>query len=142
MQCAWVSERLSAYLDGETTAVESREVGRHLTACAVCRAELAALQRLHEALAGLAVAAPPDLARQVRRRLHPRRAVWWRAMTLAASLVLGITVGGGLTKQLYYLPANGNATELAALEEVFQDFPPGSLGGNGMSYQEDEDGGA
>ncbi len=140
MECHRVRERLSAYLDGETTAGESREVARHLAACGACRSELAALERLTAALAGLSAAAPPDVAGKVRRRLHPRRAAGWRALTLAASLVLGMVAGGSLTQQLYSLP-NGNGTELAALEEVLRDFP-GSWGDRGTSPLEDEDGSA
>lgn len=137
--CARLRERLSAYVDQETTAAENSELAEHLKVCPACRAEWAALQHLAEALNRLALPPPAGLAQQVRRRLHPRRYAWGRAMTLAASLILGMVAGGGLTKELYYFPANGNGTELASLEEVLQNFPPGSLEGLSPSYQEDED---
>ncbi len=137
MECAKCKERLSAYLDQETTAPETLAIQRHLEVCEGCRRELAALRRLSAALGDLAVPAPAGLARQVRRRLAPRRAPWQRAMSLAASLVLGMVAGGGITKGLYHAPGGGNGSELAALEEVLQDFPPSSW--EGIPYHEDED---
>ncbi len=141
MECSQASGRLSAYLDGEIAAAERGAIEQHVRACPACEAELAALRRLQEALDALTVPAPAGLSLRVHQRLHPRRAVWWQAMSLAASLVLGMLFGGGITKYLYPR-ASGNGTELAALEEVLQDFPPGSLGGNLYSHQEDEDGSA
>jgi negative regulator of sigma E activity len=65
-----VSESLSAYLDGEAGAAEARRVSAHLAACAACRGRLEATRRVTAGLRQLAaVAPPPALAAQVRRRL-------------------------------------------------------------------------
>ncbi|MCL6621979.1 MAG: zf-HC2 domain-containing protein [Syntrophobacterales bacterium] len=112
--CVHIRERLSAYLDGETTTAETELVARHLADCPECRRELAALERLSAALADLTVPGPP-LALP---RLGRRRTAWWQALTLAASLVLGLVTGSGLTGLLYPLTANGGHLELAALEEA------------------------
>jgi hypothetical protein len=82
---------------------------------------------------------PEGLAEKVRARLPrpPRR--WWRNLALAASLVLGIYLGGTLARDFYSppQPANGFSTEIANLD-AFQDFPQGSMGMILASYQEDE----
>ena len=44
--CASIQELLSPYLDGETTATETKAVQEHLQNCADCRAELESLRKL------------------------------------------------------------------------------------------------
>ncbi len=39
MHCSWVVNKLSAYLDGELTKDESREIRRHLFSCHACEQE-------------------------------------------------------------------------------------------------------
>jgi anti-sigma factor RsiW len=53
------SQRLSAYLDGELPAGESRAVDGHLRACAICRRDLAELRRLKALLGALPEVEPP-----------------------------------------------------------------------------------
>ena len=50
--CEQVREQLSAWLDGELTAAEHRQVAAHLEVCADCSRELAMLQRLGRARVG------------------------------------------------------------------------------------------
>jgi hypothetical protein len=61
-------------------------------------------------------------------------------MALAACLVLGITLGGGMVKG-FYIPAtsatDSSGSETASLD-VFHDFPQGSMGTVLASYQVDE----
>jgi anti-sigma factor RsiW len=137
-----VRERLSAWLDGELTAEERREVAAHLEGCAECRRELAALERLDAALGSLEAPTPARLADRVLDRVQPRRRYWWQSLAMAASLVLGIVLGGTLARDFYPYPtaiSNGNG-EVLALEE-FHDFPQGSLGAVMVSYQADESNG-
>jgi anti-sigma factor RsiW len=124
IECSHIRERLSAYLDGETPAAETESLERHLQVCPECRRELAALRRLTAALADLTVPVPPLAVP----RLKARRAAWWQALSLAASLVLGLATGSGLTGLLYPAPANGGHMEVAALEEVMGLEAGGSLG--------------
>jgi anti-sigma factor RsiW len=133
--CVHIRERLSAYLDGETTTAETELVARHLEDCPGCRRELAALERLGAALADLTVPGPP-LALP---RLGRRRTAWWQALTLAASLVLGLVTGSGLTGLLYTLMANGGQLEAAALEEVMALDSGGSWGSLEWLAPEEED---
>lgn len=131
MKCPEVQEHLSAYLDGEVPEDLGRELRVHLQVCADCRAELAKLSRLEDALAALAAPPAPDIRDKVLGRLSPPVRRWWRSLSLAASLVLGLTLGGILAGKLnpYNLSqANGNGAEVLALEEVFRDYPQGSWG--------------
>jgi len=138
--CEHVQERLSAWLDGELEAAARREVAAHLEACPGCRGELALLSRLDAALGTLEAPLPPRLPEKVLARLRPRRRYWWQSLAMAASLVLGIALGGILARDYYpyttTTTANGEG-EVLALEE-FHDFPQGSLGAVLVSYQGDE----
>lgn len=133
--CQNIQERLSAYMDGETSLAETEQVARHLEVCPECRRELAALKRLSAALAELKVTVPPLAVP----RLQPGRAAWWQALSLAASLVIGLATGSGLTGFLYPWPANGGQMEVAALEEVMGLDGSGSLGSLELVAPEDED---
>jgi len=54
-----VSQRLSAYLDGELAGPERRAVDAHLRDCAVCRRDLAELARVKSLLGALPEVEPP-----------------------------------------------------------------------------------
>ena len=138
MNCLEVHDSLSAWLDGELAPEVLVVVDRHLESCAGCRRELAQLQALEKALEALDTPAPADLPERVRARLRrpPRRR--WQSLALAASLVLGILLGGTMARDFYPVSQeNGFGTEVASLE-AFHDFPRGSLGMILASYQEDE----
>jgi anti-sigma factor RsiW len=137
MKCREVQEYLSAWMDGEAPAGLRHPLAEHLAGCPACRAELAILERLDAALAGLEAPAPRDLAAKVRRRLRRPASSWLQSLSLAACLVLGIFLGSSLTGTLYPGFANGITNEVATLE-IFQDYPQGSLGG-AFSYQGEED---
>jgi ferric-dicitrate binding protein FerR (iron transport regulator) len=124
-------------LDGELAVEERRQVAAHLEVCEACFRELAVLSRLDAALGTMAAPAPAELPERVLERLQPRRRYWWQSLAMAASLVLGIVLGGTLARDYYPYPtANGNG-EVLALEE-FHDFPLGSLGAVMVSYQGEE----
>lgn len=142
--CEQIRERLSAWLDGELTAAESRQVAAHLEVCADCSRELSLLESLDAALGTLAAPVPARLPERVLDRLQRRR-YWWQSLAMAASLVIGIVLGGTLAQSFYPYATtattvakvtNGNG-EVLALEE-FRDFPQGSLGAMLVSYQAEE----
>jgi anti-sigma factor RsiW len=139
MKCSEVQEYLSAWMDGEVPEGQRQPLADHLAGCPACRAELALMERLDTALAGLEAPAPRDLAAKVRRRLPRPAFPWVQTLALAACLVLGVYLGSSLTGSFYPAPANGISSDVAGLG-VFQDYPQGSLGG-AFSYQE-EDGSA
>lgn len=135
--CEQVRERLSAWLDGELAPEERGRVAAHLADCGECRGELALLARLDGALGSLEASAPPGLTERVLDRLRPRRRYWWQSLAMAASLFLGIVLGGALARDFYPYPAPNGSGEILALEE-FHDFPQGSLGAVMASYQAEE----
>lgn len=138
-KCPEVQDRLSAWLDGELAPEVAAGVARHLESCAGCRRELAQLEALEQALGSLPEAAlPPGLPEKVRARLPrpPRRG--WQSLALAASLVLGILLGGTMGRDFYPLTLEtGVEPEVASLD-AFYDFPQGSMGMVLASYQGDE----
>jgi anti-sigma factor RsiW len=87
---------LNEFLDDRLTAAERARAEAHLETCAACGAELEALRRLFDALAGLPLAPAPDLVPGVLARVDPRRQAplprrwWWLvpALQVAAALAL------------------------------------------------------
>lgn len=137
-QCDYVCERLSAWLDGELTEAERAAVAAHLEACSGCRRELAQLSALDAALESLSAPVPPLVAERVLARIGRPRRRGWRSLALAASLIMGIVLGGTMARDFYPWPLdNGSGAEIVALED-FHDFPQGSLGSVLASYQAEE----
>ncbi len=143
ISCPEVLERLSAWLDGELAGPEHDLVAAHLDVCGGCRRELARLRALDAALGNMTAPAPSDLAAKVLARLPqaPQSRPWWQSMALAASLVLGLVLGGTVARDFYpqaspLAPASGTA-EVASFQD-FHDFPQGSLGTLLASYQPEE----
>jgi anti-sigma factor RsiW len=140
MDCRHVEEMLSPYLDGELPPELRGQVAAHLQGCPACRRELALLTRLEEVLGELPAPAPAPLAERVLAALPPRPRPWWQSLALAASLILGIVLGGALARDFYPLPPGGvNGGDVLALED-FQDFPQGSWGSVLLSYQDEANG--
>lgn len=141
MACPEVKERLSAWLDGELAPEERGFIEAHLQGCAGCRREAAQLEALDSALGELATPVPPRVAEKVLARLQAqqgeRRRPWWQSLALAASLVLGIVLGGSVARDFYPLTSENGVAEVAGLQD-FHDFPQGSLGTVLASYQPEE----
>jgi anti-sigma factor RsiW len=140
-RCDLIKEKLSAWLDGELEAGKHRTVAEHLEICAGCRRELALLASLNDALGRLQAPATPQVAQRVLAHVSRPRRRWWQNLALAASLVMGLTLGGSLARDMYPVAtaANGNGGEVLALED-FHDFPQGSLGAVLVSYGEEGNG--
>ena len=141
MNCREAQTHLSLYLDDEASEDLHQELETHLEACPACQAELAMLTRLDQAFEELAVPPPSDVAPRVLARVRRPALPWWRSLALAASLILGLTMGGALAGNFYsYSPvkATGNGGEVLATEDVFRDFPQGSWGG-AIVYQDEEE---
>jgi anti-sigma factor RsiW len=139
MKCQEVHEHLSAWLDDELDAAAGAALAAHLDRCEACRREWRELTALDAALVELAAPVPLGLADKVLAQVRlPRRRQWWQSVALAACLVLGIALGGGMART-FYAPAGASHTEAdVANLDVFQDFPQGSLGTVVASYQPDE----
>ncbi|MBW1917516.1 MAG: zf-HC2 domain-containing protein [Deltaproteobacteria bacterium] len=129
IDCQSIQELLSAYMDDELPLTQKEMIQAHLAICPACRQELARLEHLWQALANLPETAPPsDLVEGVLARLPRQAAPWWRSLALAASLLVGIMLGGALGVNLHEVVRQpGSEPQIVALE-VFEDFPPASLG--------------
>ena len=103
MRCEAARPLLESYFDGELDRAEVDEIETHLSSCAACRAELAALEQLRAALRAVPRRhAPADLRQRLAQagdlpRLDAatrgaHRAGWW---AMAASLLLGLVLGAG-----------------------------------------------
>ncbi|MHB9074042.1 MAG: anti-sigma factor family protein [Desulfobaccales bacterium] len=139
MECQEVREQLSAWLDAELDEATEALLAAHVSRCEACQREWRQLTALETALGELSAPVPSGLAEKVLAQVKaPRRRQWWQSVALAACLVLGVALGGGMART-FYAPAGSSETapEVASLE-VFQDFPQGSLGTIVASYQPDD----
>ena len=132
--CETVRRQLSAMLDGELDTADEAAVAKHLDACPLCLKEWRQLRALDHALKELAAPVPLGMPEAVLARIRPRRRYLWQTVALAASLVVGISLGGAMAHKFY---PGAMVSETASLE-AFNDFPQGSLGTILASYQPEE----
>jgi anti-sigma factor RsiW len=139
MECQEAREQLSAWLDGELAEATEAALAEHVDMCEACQREWRHLTALETALGRLTAPPPLGLAEKVLAQVQrPRHRQWWQSVALAACLVLGVALGGGMARS-FYAPAGSGQTEAeVASLEVFQDFPQGSLGTIVASYQPDD----
>jgi len=100
MRCSQVLDALDDYLDGRVPPRLAGQIESHLTVCASCAAELAAIHRLADALSAVPRAEPgADLARRIAARtatLPPPgaqrafRAGWRRVVVTAAGCLAAL----------------------------------------------------
>ncbi len=126
MECRKIQEYFSAYLDGELPGPQEDLVARHLAVCSRCRQEYQAWQSLWDALLAEPVPAPTDLAARVLSRLSGRPQPWWRHLALAASLLVGISLGGKLGVDLHQVILPSQA-DFQLSWEAFEATPANSL---------------
>ena len=118
------TEILNALLDRQLTPTARADAQTHLAACAECRAELAALERVAAALADLAPEPLSiDLAPRVLAQIEPTpRARWLVALSVAetaAAIALAVWLGEMLAPLFDLLPDFGAA--LIAFQQVAND---------------------
>ena len=139
MECQTVQAQLSAWLDHELDEAAGAALSAHLNRCEACRREWRQLMALDAALSNLAAPVPSGLAQKVVAKVRrPRRRPGWQSAALAACLVLGIALGGAVTRGFYGAAAPSETGAEVASLEVFRDFPQGSLGAVVASYQPEE----
>jgi predicted anti-sigma-YlaC factor YlaD len=134
MDCRKIQEYFSAYLDGELPGAQEELVSRHLEHCPLCRQEYQAWQQLWHILAAGPVHAPDDLSARVLARLPGRNRPWWRNLALAASLLLGIFLGGKLGLEMHQTILPGQMETAQLTWEGFEEAPANSLDAMLVSY--------
>lgn len=90
------SELISAYLDGELSLAERRELTGHIATCGKCAQELEDIQRVRAAVRALPVIEVPellladmDMAAEVT-PLHRNRGLWAGAAAAVVALVIAV----------------------------------------------------
>ncbi len=119
---------LSSYLDDELASNERANATEHLQGCARCRATIAELDVLGRGLQALPCPpVPAELQARLQAQFAPatRRIFlqrgWWRALSAAASILLGLLIGSALPGAP---PASPPAHDMLA---VLSSAPPGAL---------------
>jgi len=100
-KCSEVKRLLPAWLDGELAPARRDEVAKHLAACVVCRAEMAALRSDRQALVSARVPGPSSflLTRVMAevKRTRPARIAMpipaLRTAVAALAVVVGLGIG-------------------------------------------------
>ena len=107
-------EILNALLDQQLAPRARKDAQAHLAACADCRGELAALERVAAALTSLAPESlPADLAPRVLAQIKPAQRAWWMDALIvaqtAAAIALTVWLGETLVPLFDLLPDFGAA---------------------------------
>jgi anti-sigma factor (TIGR02949 family) len=142
MACRTIQEYFSAYLDGELPPGQMEMVARHLEGCPTCRREYQVWQQLWDGLAAAPEKAPPDLRARILARLPHRAEPRWRTMALAASLLVGIFLGGRLGWEMHQTILPGQLEAAHLHWEGFQESSPNSLDALLASYDLENGGGS
>lgn len=120
-ECEAALELISAQLDGELTAEEAARLEAHLAQCPQCRALLADLTALHEAMPRQEVPPPAGLKDGVMARIAAetpipfappaRKKVRWKAWASLAAVLAIVLVGSGPLRE--WNAAGSPASDLA-----------------------------
>jgi len=121
MMCEAWRAKLDAYLDGELSPSEMREVGAHLAGCASCSAETLGRVQLKRSVASAGRRFEPSaqLRAQVARSVatkRPRQTGWqWKILAVPAALVLVLAVAVNIYVTRESARRHGVFSELADL---------------------------
>ena len=102
MDCFYIKEKLTAWVDDELPSREAEAVNAHLRQCPACRLEAEGVRQLVSALNDLPVIpAPMGFSRRARRSFKdslvtPGIIEWWRELTLATRGAVCCTILVGL----------------------------------------------
>ena len=138
MNCSWVTQNRSAYLDGELQPAERTAMELHLADCQRCAEEFEQLKLMHNAFAAVpGYSAPQDFSRNVMERIAEQEASgfnWQYAATRFAGaavcllvLFAGVRSGDTLLQALAQQHTGDQVVASLALD-AFSAHPPQSLG--------------
>jgi hypothetical protein len=146
MKCQTFEKKLSAYQDGELSALEKQQVDRHLADCHSCREQYARLQQTWQALGEMTEIQPtPGFYKRVSQKIGqiPEKSVlesllgnWLRVLPspvfasviLAIGIFCGTYIGNSLFQfeSFHSAAASSEGGFLSSLR-VFDPAPPGTL---------------
>ena len=142
MKCSKIKKRLSAYLDGEMPGQERRIISEHLKQCEECRAELAALSSVVDALETIeGFEVPPYFMTRLRQAVREQEKPMpflqrMRSLAISAATAVGVIaslfIGNQAGKNLYQTITRTSEPVVAETDNVFglgafDEFPEGSL---------------
>ncbi len=142
MKCSHVKRKLSAYLDGELSIAEKKEIESHLQQCSGCQEELTALSSVTDALSILeGMEPPPYFMDRVRQGIRDEaRSIPFLerirsiaiSIATATAVVVSLLIGNQFGRTLYRSVAATAVSEAAEESDVFglgtlEEFPDGSL---------------
>jgi anti-sigma factor RsiW len=122
-----LGDRLSAYLDGELSTAEQRQVTDHVVACEQCRVELHDLDRARTAVRSLPGMDTGQLDRvPTAPRSQRRRVAIFGGVGIAAALVLflALATGGSPQPAISLDDLGSHHIARASAEPGFAIFPP------------------
>lgn len=119
-------DRLSAYLDGELSTVEQRQVSDHVVSCTECRAELHDLDQARTAVRALPIDTGqldqvPVLPPPRRRRVAIAGSI---GIAAAIALFVGLSLGGQQEPTFSLEDLGSHHIARASAEPGFAVFPP------------------
>ena len=142
MKCSEVKRKLSAYLDGEMSERDKKDIAEHVQQCKGCKEELAALSKVMDALGVLeGMEPPPYFITRVRQcvREEGKSAPFLEkirsvaiSFATAAAVVVSVLIGNQFGRTLYQSVAPTVASQTAETNDMFglgtlEEFPDGSL---------------
>jgi anti-sigma factor RsiW len=142
MNCYKAKKKLSAYLDGEVSGADRKEIAEHLKSCRGCQEELAALSRISNTLDAIGrMEVPPYFMTRVRQGIRDAakpvpflERIRGIAMSFATAtaVVVSLLIGNQFGKILYQSVAPTVVSGTTDTGDVFgfetlQEFPDGSL---------------
>jgi anti-sigma factor RsiW len=131
MDCKRADNLLDAFLDSELDPLHSLEIEAHLRECQRCTNALQSRRRLQEALRTHlpTYTAPPDLRRRIHRAAKPAMRFNFRALALAAALLLAVSAATWITAAAVLHPRPDPNAQLALAVESshLRSLQPGHL---------------
>jgi predicted anti-sigma-YlaC factor YlaD len=142
MKCSEAKRKLSAYLDGEVSSADEKEMADHLKICSSCQKELAALSEVTDVLGVLGGMEPPpyfmtrvkQCIRDERKPIPFLERIRSVAISVATAVVMVVSllIGNQFGKILYQsvapaeVSATVEATDILGVGTL-NEFPAGSL---------------
>lgn len=142
MNEAHVNDLLSAYIDGDLTAEQRRQVEAHLVHCKTCAQELEALRETIRLIRAVPIEDPPPTLyssvmaaiprqQQPPQRLAPRR--WFKPVAIAASVAV-VLMGAGWILSLLPVFLGGMGSSSPPMTAVELDSSAGGGSGGAATF--------
>src|ERR1044072_1153784 len=140
MNCSF-TEKVSSLIDGELSAVEAREVERHLPGCNECQQLRADFLNLRTHIAGFETSLTPDVQNRALKKILDRPAPATRGLRWSfgppAIAFATLVIAAAIIGLLFYQSVNKNegSSEQVAQQQQQQNPTPAPSGSSGRRKQ-------